>query len=68
MLMEDPVLSEEGFSYERQILEEHYKLKGPIEPITRKNVKGKIIPNHALKQAIETFLKENPWAFEEEKG
>jgi hypothetical protein len=36
MLMEDPVISEDGFSYERKVLEEHYKLKGPIEPITRK--------------------------------
>ena len=52
MLMEDPVLSEEGFSYERTVLEEHYNLKGPVEPITRKDVKGKIYPNHALKQAI----------------
>jgi hypothetical protein len=30
MLMEDPVLSEHGFTYERQVIEEHYKLKGPI--------------------------------------
>ena len=68
MLMEDPVISEEGFTYERKVLEEHYKLKGAVEPITRKEVSGKVYPNHALKQAIEVFLRENPWAFEEEKG
>jgi STIP1 homology and U-box containing protein 1 len=67
MLMEDPVVSEAGFSYERQVLEEHYKLKGPVEPITRKEVTGKIFPNQALKQAIEAFLRDNPWAYEEEK-
>jgi hypothetical protein len=27
-----------------------------------------VLPNHALKQAIEIFLKDNPWAFEEEKS
>ena len=68
MLMEQPVVSEEGFTYERKVLEEHYKLKGPIEPITRKKVEGKCYPNHALKQAIDDFLKENPWAFEEANG
>jgi hypothetical protein len=38
-------------------------LKGPIEPITRKECKGYIIANHALKIAIEQFLNDNPWSF-----
>lgn len=62
--MEDPVISEAGFTYERKALEEQYKMKGPIEPINRKECKGLIFPNHALKIAIEQFLNENPWAFE----
>ncbi len=62
--MEDPVISEAGFSYERQALEEHYKQKGPIEPINRQQCKGFIFPNHALKITIEEFLNSNPWAFE----
>lgn len=57
MLMEEPVVSEEGFTYERKVLDEHYRLKGPIEPITRNKVEGKCFPNHALKIAIEEFLK-----------
>ena len=36
MLIEDPVVSEAGFSYERKALEEYYQAKGPMEPITRK--------------------------------
>jgi hypothetical protein len=30
MLMEDPVLSEEGFSYERKELEYYYQMKGMV--------------------------------------
>jgi U-box domain len=62
--MEDPVVSEAGFTYERKALEEHYKLKGPIEPINRKQCKGYIITNQALKITIEEFLNEHPWGFE----
>lgn len=67
-LMEEPVLSEEGFTYEKKVLEEHYRLKGTVEPITRRKVEGTLFPNHAIKQATEDFLKMNPWAYEEEKG
>jgi|JI6StandDraft_1071083.scaffolds.fasta_scaffold132410_2 STIP1 family protein 1 len=66
--MEEPAVSEDGFTYEKKVLEEHFRLKGPIEPITRRKVEGRVFPNHALKQATEEFLKQNPWAFEEEKG
>lgn len=32
--------------------------------MTRNSVNGKIFTNYAIKQAIELFLEENPWAYE----
>ena len=62
------MISEAGLTYERQALEEHYRLKVPIEPITRKECKGLIIPNQACKLGVETFLEEHPWAYEHSPG
>lgn len=35
-----------------------------VEPITRKKLTSKPSVNTALKNAIEDFLQQNPWAFE----
>jgi len=64
-IMEDPVTTQSGHSYERAVLMEHLRKNGLFDPVTRDPISMEhIYPNLNLKQAIETFLKENPWAFE----
>lgn len=62
-MMEDPVSTEAGFTYERTAIEDHLRTNGNIEPITRKAFTGALYSNIALKAGIEAFLEENPWAF-----
>ena len=63
-IMEDPVTTDAGFTYERSALEDHLRTNGPVEPISRKKFNGPLYPNISLKLAIEDFLENNPWAFE----
>lgn len=65
-LMKDPVISPSGITYERKLLEQHFKCNGEFEPVTREPCSLKnIYPNYAVKEAIDLFLKENPWAYDE---
>ena len=41
-------------------------MNGMVEPISRKPMNNKAYPNLALKNTIELFLQQNPWAFEHE--
>ncbi|EAR83214.3 U-box protein (macronuclear) [Tetrahymena thermophila SB210] len=65
-LYEDPVITQYGFSYERQALLEHFKLNGDIDPIARKPINRNIplISNLSLKKVVSEFLQNEPWAYE----
>jgi len=64
-LMEDPVTIQSGLTYERLPLLEHLRKTGHYDPTTREPISiDYIYPNLNIKQSIESFLKENPWAFE----
>ncbi|KAM3136167.1 hypothetical protein pb186bvf_011789 [Paramecium bursaria] len=63
-IMENPVTVESGHSYEKDVLIEHLQKNGPIDPATREPISGQFYTNHNLKQGIEYFLLNNPWAFE----
>jgi STIP1 homology and U-box containing protein 1 len=67
-MMEDPVVTEAGISYERHAIEEHLKANGLFDPHTRKPVSLRLIPNLALKQIVSRFLEDNPWAFDYIEG
>jgi hypothetical protein len=54
--MENPVVTETGHSYERDVLIEHLNKNGPIDPTTRKPISGKFYPNLNVKKATEEFL------------
>lgn len=54
--MENPVVTESGMCYEREVLEEHLKKNGAIDPTTRKPISTKFYPNQNIKKAIEEFL------------
>ncbi|XP_051912261.1 uncharacterized protein LOC127594427 [Hippocampus zosterae] len=67
-LMEDPVVTEAGITYEREAIQEHIEKNGCTDPITRKQISGKLYPNHAIKKAVKDFLEKNPWAYEHSEG
>lgn len=48
-LIEDPVTTESGHTYEREVIEEHIKKNGNIDPVTRKQISGVLYPNLAVK-------------------
>ncbi|CAI5440479.1 unnamed protein product [Caenorhabditis angaria] len=62
-LMKDPVIVPSGITYDREEIVQHLRRIGHFDPFTRKPlVESEIIPNYALKEVIEKFLDENPWA------
>eukprot|EP01017_Pseudomicrothorax_dubius_P021433 TRINITY_DN230_c0_g1_i4.p1 TRINITY_DN230_c0_g1~~TRINITY_DN230_c0_g1_i4.p1 ORF type:complete len:283 (-),score=63.78 TRINITY_DN230_c0_g1_i4:141-989(-) len=68
-LMEDPVTTQSGYTYERSNLRDHLAKNGNIDPVTRDSINPThIFPNLNVKQAIEAFLKECPWGFEFKKN
>ena len=59
-LMEDPVLIESGNTYERSMIEQHFKTNGYFDPVSRQNVNPDFIyPNRNLKKASEDFVAKN---------
>ncbi|CDR95905.1 tetratricopeptide repeat (TPR)-/ U-box domain-containing protein, putative [Babesia bigemina] len=65
-IMKDPVVTSSGITYERELLEQHFKCNGEFDPVTREPCSVRnVYPNYSIKEAIDLFLKENPWAFDE---
>ena len=63
--MEEPVILESGFTYEKEKILEHFQYNGSFDPITREKVNPEVlIFNKHIKQASQDFLMKNPWAFE----
>ena len=56
--MVDPVTTEVGHTYEREVVEDHFKRNGCIDPVTRHSVEQYLYPNLGIKQAVEGFLQE----------
>uniref|UniRef100_A0AAV1TEX3 E3 ubiquitin-protein ligase CHIP n=1 Tax=Peronospora matthiolae TaxID=2874970 RepID=A0AAV1TEX3_9STRA len=64
-VMRDPVTTPNGVSYERHCLEEHLRLNGTIDPLTRKKLTHDMFrPNTSLRAAIQDYLDKNAWAYE----
>lgn len=62
--MDDPVIIQSGFTYERKMIELHFEKNGTFDPVTRDEVDPSImISNIYLKKAADDFLTKNPWAF-----
>ncbi|CEG38052.1 stip1 homology and u-box containing protein e3 ubiquitin protein ligase [Plasmopara halstedii] len=56
-LMDDPVTTPDGNSYERSLIEQHLEVNGCFDPLTRTPLtKSQLHPNRALKQLMETLL------------
>ena len=63
-LMEDPVITESGHTYERSAIEHHIKQNGNYDPFTRQAISTVLYPNLLVKSLIDEFLSKNPWAYE----
>ncbi len=47
----------------------YFSQAGEFDPKSKQQInKAQVYKNFNLKQAVEIFLKENPWAFEFKKG
>ena len=66
VLMKEPICNEHGNSYSKKNYQEELVKNGKIDPLTSKPIKiGVTYANVNLKKAIERFLEENPWAYDE---
>lgn len=67
--MDEPVLLQSGFTYEKSEITKHFEKNGNFDPMTREEVDPKVlILNKQIKQATQDFLMNNPWAFERVYG
>ncbi|CAL8076542.1 unnamed protein product [Orchesella dallaii] len=66
-ILKDPVITPSGITYERKAVEETLERIGPSDPITGAPlVAQQLIPNLALKEAVQAFVEENKWARDQE--
>jgi len=62
-LMREPVITPSGITYDKKDIEEHLQRVGHFDPVTRKDLtQDQLISNLAMKEVIDVFVEENPWA------
>ncbi|KJH49617.1 u-box domain protein [Dictyocaulus viviparus] len=62
-LLQDPVITPSGITYDRADIKQHLHRVGHFDPVTRAPLtEDDLIPNLAMKEVLEHFLIENPWA------
>lgn len=63
-ILRDPVITPSGVTYERAVLIDHLQKVGKFDPITREPLdQSQLVPNLALKEAVQAFLDEHGWAY-----
>ncbi|KAG2615807.1 E3 ubiquitin-protein ligase CHIP-like isoform X1 [Panicum virgatum] len=63
-IFRDPVITPSGVTYERAVLLEHLDKVGNFDPVTREPLKEhQLVPNLAIKEAVQAYLKEHSWAY-----
>ncbi|CAA7396579.1 unnamed protein product [Spirodela intermedia] len=63
-IFRDPVITPCGITYERGVLLDHLQKVGRFDPITRVHLEPQqLVPNLAIKEAVQSFLKEHGWAY-----
>jgi len=64
-LMREPVITPSGITYDKKDIEQHLHRVGHFDPVTRADLTAeKLIPNLAMKEVVDMYLQENPWAEE----
>nr|XP_051200680.1 E3 ubiquitin-protein ligase CHIP isoform X2 [Lolium perenne] len=60
----DPVITPSGITYERAVILDHLNRVGKFDPVTREALEPhQLIPNLAVKEAVDVFLSEHGWAY-----
>ncbi|KAF8367577.1 hypothetical protein PRIPAC_85406 [Pristionchus pacificus] len=60
-LLEDPVITPSGITYDRADMREHLQRVSHFDPVTRAPLKeDQLIPNLAMREVVDNFLSENP--------
>ncbi|KAJ0972194.1 hypothetical protein J5N97_020153 [Dioscorea zingiberensis] len=63
-IFRDPVITPCGVTYERAVILEHLQKVGNFDPLTREPLEPhQLVPNLAIKQAVQAFLSEHGWAY-----
>ncbi|XP_015606894.1 E3 ubiquitin-protein ligase CHIP [Cephus cinctus] len=64
-ILQEPVITPSGITYERKDIEEHLQRVGHFDPVTRVRLtQDQLIPNLAMKEVVDSFLQENEWALD----
>lgn len=64
-ILQEPVITPSGITYDKKDLEEHLQRVGHFDPVTRvKLTQDQLIPNFAMKEVVDAFLTENEWALD----
>ncbi|KAH9323037.1 hypothetical protein KI387_017676, partial [Taxus chinensis] len=59
-ILNDPVITPSGITYEKSALLEHLQKVGEFDPVTRAPLsEDEIVPNFAIKAAVRAYLKDN---------
>lgn len=62
-IMREPVITPSGITYDKKDIIEHLQRVGHFDPVTRTTLtQDQLIPNLAMKEVIDNFLENNPWA------
>ncbi|XP_055711119.1 E3 ubiquitin-protein ligase CHIP [Phlebotomus papatasi] len=64
-ILQDPVITPSGITYERKDIEEHLQRVGHFDPVTRvKLTQDQLIPNFSMKEVVDGFIAENEWSLD----
>ncbi|XP_050299193.1 E3 ubiquitin-protein ligase CHIP [Anthonomus grandis grandis] len=64
-ILQEPVITPSGITYDKRDLEEHLQRVGHFDPVTRvKLTTDQLIPNFAMKEVVDAFLADNEWALD----
>lgn len=64
-ILQEPVITPSGITYERKDIEEHLMRVGHFDPVTRTQLsQEQLIPNFSMKEVVDAFIQENEWALE----
>ena len=55
-IMEDPVIIDDGHTFEREAIQQSFQISGFKSPITRAQVSNRLIPNIALRNRIQDWM------------
>uniref|UniRef100_A0A095A7J5 E3 ubiquitin-protein ligase CHIP n=1 Tax=Schistosoma haematobium TaxID=6185 RepID=A0A095A7J5_SCHHA len=62
-LMRDPVITPCGITYDRPSIISHLRQVGHFDPVSRQPlIEDQLIPNLSMREVVQAFLNENPWA------